>query len=57
MGRESARREAGYQLDKVQNRQAPTDWKPIAMVGKGVQELCAIIAVSIFFFVMGADYD
>ncbi len=36
---ESARREAGYQLDKVQNEQAPTDWKPMGTVGKGVQEI------------------
>jgi phage-related protein len=35
----SARREAGYQLDRVQNEQAPTDWKPMATVGKGVQEI------------------
>lgn len=36
---EAARREAGYQLDKVQHGQAPTDWKPLTMVGKGVQEI------------------
>ena len=36
---ETARREAGYQLDKVQNEQMPTDWKPMATVGKGVQEI------------------
>lgn len=36
---ESARREAGYQLDKVQNEQAPADWKPMGTVGKGVQEI------------------
>jgi phage-related protein len=35
----SARREAGYQLDKVQNGQAPTDWKAMTTVGKGVQEI------------------
>jgi len=35
----SARREAGYQLDRVQNEQTPTDWKPMATVGKGVQEI------------------
>ena len=35
----SARREAGYQLDRVQNEQAPADWKPMATVGKGVQEI------------------
>ena len=36
---ESARREAGYQLDKVQHGQAPTDWKPMTTIGKGVQEI------------------
>lgn len=36
---EAARREAGHQLDKVQNGQAPSDWKPMAAVGKGVQEI------------------
>jgi phage-related protein len=35
----SVRREAGYQLDKVQNGEAPTDWKPMATIGKGVQEI------------------
>lgn len=35
----SARREAGYQLDKVQNGEPPTDWKPMSAVGQGVQEI------------------
>lgn len=35
----SARREAGYQLDKVQNGEPPTDWKPIATIGRGVKEI------------------
>jgi phage-related protein len=35
----SARREAGYQLDKVQNGQLPTDWKPMGTIGQGVQEI------------------
>src|SRR5690606_32529258 len=35
----SARREAGYQLDKVQNGERPSDWKPLATVGRGVQEI------------------
>lgn len=34
-----ARREAGYQLDKVQKGEDPTDWKPMTSVGKGVQEI------------------
>lgn len=35
----TARREAGYQLDKVQHGLTPADWKPMATVGKGVQEI------------------
>jgi phage-related protein len=33
------RREAGYQLNKVQNGQEPSDWKPMSVVGDGVQEI------------------
>jgi phage-related protein len=36
---ETARREAGYQLDRIQNEQHPTDWKPMASVGRGVEEI------------------
>lgn len=35
----TARREAGYQLDKVQHGLTPADWKPMVTVGKGVQEI------------------
>lgn len=35
----SARKEAGYQLDLVQNGQEPDDWKPMKTVGQGVQEI------------------
>lgn len=35
----AARREAGYQLDQVQNGQEPDDWKPITTVGQGVKEI------------------
>lgn len=35
----SVRREAGYQLDRVQKGEHPTDWKPMATVGQGVQEI------------------
>lgn len=34
-----ARREAGHQLDQVQNGQEPDDWKPMNTVGKGVKEI------------------
>ncbi|MHB1360715.1 MAG: type II toxin-antitoxin system RelE/ParE family toxin [Rhodocyclaceae bacterium] len=34
-----AMREAGYQMDKVQNGKEPTDWKPMETVGAGVKEI------------------
>jgi phage-related protein len=34
-----ARRDAGYQLRKVQRGEDPTDWKPMATVGVGVREI------------------
>ncbi len=35
----TARREAGHQLDQVQNGREPDDWKPMSAVGRGVKEL------------------
>ena len=34
-----ARREAGYQLERVQAGGMPIDWKPLPSVGLGVNEL------------------
>lgn len=31
----AARREAGYQLDRVQHGREPDDWKPINAIGRG----------------------
>lgn len=36
---DSARRDAGYELDKVQNGRDPSDWKPMNAVGAGVREI------------------
>lgn len=36
---QAARREAGYQLDKVQAGEAAVDWKPMPTVGQGVREI------------------
>ncbi|WP_094463789.1 type II toxin-antitoxin system RelE/ParE family toxin [Pannonibacter phragmitetus] len=33
------RREAGYQLDRVQSGHEPDDWKPMNTVGQGVKEI------------------
>lgn len=35
----TARREAGHQLDQVQNGLEPDDWKPMNTVGQGVKEI------------------
>jgi len=34
-----ARREAGFQLDQVQQGGEPDDWKPMPTIGKGVREI------------------
>lgn len=34
-----AKREAGYQIDRVQNGLDPDDWKPMTTVGTGVKEI------------------
>lgn len=36
---EPARREAGFQLDKVQRGGEPDDWKPMRSIGQGVREI------------------
>jgi len=36
---ETVRREAGYQLDRLQHGLDPTDWKPMPSIGKGVREI------------------
>jgi len=35
----SARREAGHQIDRVQQGYEPDDWKPMPTIGAGVQEI------------------
>jgi phage-related protein len=35
----SARREAGYQLDRLQRGLDPDDWKPMPVIGPGVREI------------------
>ena len=36
---ESARREAGHQLDRVQRDLDPDDWRPLAVIGPSVREI------------------
>jgi phage-related protein len=35
----AAKREAGYQLDRVQRGLDPIDWKPMPSIGSGVREI------------------
>lgn len=35
----SAKRQAGYQLDRLQNGLEPADWKPMKTIGSGVREI------------------
>lgn len=35
----AAKREAGHQIDLVQNGEDPDDWKPMGTVGSGVKEI------------------
>jgi phage-related protein len=34
-----ARREAGYQLDRLQRGLDPTDWRPMPSIGRSVREI------------------
>jgi phage-related protein len=36
---DEARRDAGFQIHKVQNGENPDDWKPMATIGSGVREI------------------
>src|SRR5690242_20342700 len=34
-----ARRDAGYQLERVQRAEEPFDWRPMSSIGMGVREI------------------
>ena len=36
---ENARREAGFQLDKIQHGEEPADWKSMGAIGAGCKEI------------------
>jgi phage-related protein len=43
-----ARRECGYQLEKVQRGESPTHWKPMSTIGDGVPEIRIRISAGAF---------
>src|ERR1700731_1763974 len=54
---EAARREAGYQLDRVQHGREPDDWKPMNTVGRGVREIRIRDAAGAFRVLYVAKFD
>lgn len=52
----AARREAGHQIDQVQNGHEPDDWKPMNTVGPGVREIRIRDATGAFRIVYVAKF-
>jgi len=52
----AARREAGHQLDQVQNGQEPDDWKPMSTVGQGVKEIRVRDVAGVFRIIYVAKF-
>lgn len=52
----AARREAGHQLDQVQNGRDPDDWKPMNTVGQGVKEVRILDAAGAFRVIYVAKF-
>ena len=48
-----SRREAGFQLGKVQAGLDPDDWKPFGNVGAGTREICIRDATGIYRVMYG----
>ena len=51
-----ARREAGYQLDRVQRGIDPDDWKPMPSIGAGVREIRIREAAGAFRVIYAATF-
>ena len=54
---QAARREAGYQLDRIQHGREPDDWKPMNAVGRGVREIRIRDAAGAFRVLYVAKFD
>ena len=52
-----ARKDSGYQLDKVQRGLDPDDWKPMGSVGQGVREIRIRDADGAFRVIYVAKFD
>ena len=54
---ESARRDAGFQLERVQRGLDPDDWKPMKSIGPGVKEIRVRDAAGAFRVIYIAALD
>src|SRR3990167_7020657 len=52
-----ARRESGYQLDRVQSGFDPDDWKPMSTIGSGVREIRIHDVVDIYRVIYIAKFS
>lgn len=53
----AARREAGYQLDRVQSGHEPGDWKSMQAIGAGVREIRIRGALGAFRVIYVAKFE
>ena len=53
---QSARREAGFQLDRLQCGLAPENWKPMSGIGAGVREIRKVDAGGAFRVIYVAKF-
>ena len=54
---DEVRRDAGYQIDRVQHGYDPDDWKPMPTVGKGVREIRIREAIGVFRVIYLAKFE
>lgn len=53
----TVRRQAGYQIDRVQQGLDPNDWKPMNTIGRGVREIRVQDASGAFRVVYVAKFE
>ena len=51
------KREVGFQLDKVQQGENPTDWKPMNSIASGVQEIRISESEGIYRVIYLANFE
>ena len=52
-----AKREAGFQLNKIQHGYAPTDWRPMKSVGVGAREIRVCVSGGVYRVIFVAKFE